>query len=275
MGFGAADFNNDQLIDIFATNFGPAPPPLGNQPHAFYLKSGNLVGPPPPIYTDFAGFLGLAGLEFGWGATAPDFDNDGFADLYFNGSMPQGGALGNPGRMFVNQLPATAALQDITTTLPASANLSTRFTSGTAAGDFDNDGDVDLVVVTDASFGASGVPLVLRNQIAQSNNPPNSLTICVQGDPVGGNSNRDGVGARVAVGATIRGTAVTQFREVYGGGSFLSHDSQWLVFGLDDATITTLLAVWWPDNTIEFFPNATANQQIRLVQGSGAIQQGC
>ncbi|MCH9651338.1 MAG: CRTAC1 family protein [Deltaproteobacteria bacterium] len=284
MGFAPADFNNDLLIDIFATNLGPnggvlLPP----QPQAFFLKQGTLTAPATPAYVDVAGFLGLAPLEFGWGAAAQDFNNDGWMDLYYAGSLPQAMIIdvppfvvgvGNPGRMFLNQLPAVAGFLDITTTLPPSANLATQFSSGVAAGDYDNDGDADLVVVTDTLGGTGGAPLLLNNRARQQTNPANSLTVCVQGDPSVG-SNRDGVGARIAVQAFVGGTNVIQVREVHAGSGYLSHHSQWQVFGMGNATTTTALVVWWPNNAVEFFPNVPPNRQIRLVQGSGAIAVGC
>ncbi|MCH9651340.1 MAG: CRTAC1 family protein [Deltaproteobacteria bacterium] len=274
MGFAPADFNNDLLVDIFATNVGSQNGMPAGSPHAFFLKQGPLVGPPNPNYVDLTVALGMNTLEFGWGATAQDWDNDGFTDLYYAGALPTFGIQSNPGRMFLNQLPAPGGFLDVTSTLPTSANLSNRFSSGVASADYDNDGDMDLVVATDSFGGTSGAPLLLRNQIRQQLNPPGSLTVCLQGDPTTG-TNRDGVGARIAVEAVIGGTAQLQFKEVYAGSGLLSHNSQWQVFGLGNATTTTRLAVWWPNNVIEFFPNVGPNQQVRLVQGTGAIQPGC
>ncbi len=265
MGFGQADFNNDLLVDIFTTNFGTA---LA-APHAFWAKLGTLNPVPPPTYVDAAVPVGVAGLEFGWGATAQDFDEDGFADLYFAGALPQFGIIGaplaNPGRMLLNQFGAgIIPFNDITATLPASANLSNRFSSGVAAADYDNDGDVDVVVQTDVLGGGNGAPLLLNNQGVDANN---TLTVCVRGTTV----NRDGVGARIGVG----NGSFLQLQEVYSGNGYLSMDSQWQTFGLGAATVTTTLAVWWPNGVVENFPNATANQQVLLVEGTGVLQPGC
>ena len=265
MGFAQADFNNDQLVDLFVTNLGTSGPAA----HAFWVKTGTLNPTPPPTYIDFAAAVGVAGLEFGWGATAQDFDRDGWADLYFAGALPQFGVIGpplaNPGRMLLNQLGlGVVPFLDVTATLPASANLQNRFSSGVAAADYDNDGDVDLVVQTDVAGGGNGAPLLLANQGIDANG---WLTVCVQGTT----TNRDGVGARIGVG----NGSVLQVREVYSGNGYLSSDSQWHTFGMGTATNTNLLAVWWPNGTLEIFPNTTSNQQVLLVEGSGVVQPGC
>lgn len=264
MGFAQADFNNDQLVDIFTTNLGPS----GPAPHALWVKTGTLNPVPPPVYLDGAVPVGVANLEFGWGATAQDFDLDGWADLYFTGALPQFGIIGaplaNPGRLLINQVGAgIIPFADITATLPASANLQNSFSSGVAAADYDNDGDVDIVVQTDVLGGGTGAPLLLANQGTANN----SITVCVRGTTV----NRDGVGARIGVGTA----AALQLREVYSGNGYLSMDSQWKTFGLGPATATTTLAVWWPNGVLEIFPNAAANQQVLLVEGSGILQPGC
>ena len=64
-------------------------------------------------------------------------------------------------------------------------------------------------------------------------------------------------------------------RKVYSGNGYLSSDSQWHTFGMGTATNTNLLAVWWPNGTLEIFPNTTTNQQVLLVEGSGVVQPGC
>ena len=264
MGFGQADFNNDLLTDLFTTNAG------GGAPHAFWVKTGTLNPLPPPTYFDAAPIVGVTGLEFAWGTTAQDFDLDGYADLYMAGALPQfgiiGPGLGNPGRLLINQLGlGIIPFSDITATLPATANLAGQFASGVASADYDNDGDVDLVVQTDVFGGTGGAPLLLNNQGSAAGN--NSLTVCVRGTT----SNRDGVGARIAVG----NGSFNQLREIYAGNGYLSMDSQWKTFGLGAATSTSILAVWWPNGAVEIFPNVAANQQVLLVEGSGIVQPGC
>ena len=92
--------------------------------------------------------------------------------------------------------------------------------------------------------------------------PSNWLTVKVQGATA---TNRDGVGARIAV----RANGMTQVREVYAGSSFLSMDSQWQTFGVGNATATSLLVVWWPGGVLETFPNVPVNQLVTLVEGQG------
>lgn len=277
MGLAPADFNNDLRTDVFATNTGTALPAYQA---ALFLKLGTQLCPtPPPTYLDVAPAVVVPNQEFGWGATAQDWDNDGFADLFWAGALPTftlpagpvigpGPGGGNPGTLLFNQLPGAVVFADFSASLPPSINLANKFSSGVAAADYDNDGDVDIVIQTDTfnPIGPSvgGAPVLLENQ----GHPTNSwLRVRLRGAAPGAGSNRDGIGARIAV----RDATRTQLREVHAGSSFMSMDSQWQSFGLGASTATSLLAVWWPTGVIETYPNVAANQTVTLVEGAGTV----
>ncbi len=260
MGVAPADIDNDLQTDVFVSNTGNALPAFQ---HAWFYKAGTLCPTPAPSYVNVSSFLINPTQEFGWGATAQDFNNDTWTDLFFAGALPQVGFIGpgptggNPGTLLFNRLPTNVVFDDQTASLPASVNLANKFSSGVAAADYDNDGDVDLVIQTDTYAGVGGAPVLLRNR----GNVRHWLRVRLRGTT----SNRDGIGARIAVGIP----GVTQLEEVYAGSSFLSMDSQWPTFGLDTAAATTLLGVWWPSGLIETYPNVAANQTITLVEGNG------
>jgi hypothetical protein len=253
MGLALADFDRNRRTDIFVSNSGTG----GAQPHALYrsLPSGQ--------YVDVAATTGVAGPSpspsdfFGWGCTAQDFDNDARADLFLAGNGvagPGGGGptpnpgtllLWEPGVAFVDQ---SAAL---------GVDLTNRFTSGVAAADYDNDGRVDIAVATDALNGDQGIPILLRNTTVSDNR---WVTVRLTGDGI--TTNRDAVGARVAV---IYGTPpnrVIQVREVLAGSSFLSMDSKWQTFGLGplNPAAPIYVAVDWPSGPQT--PNDLANWTV-------------
>jgi hypothetical protein len=252
MGFGPADFDNDGDVDIFVTNSGTSFIPA--------FTHGLFENQCDGTYRDVAGGAGVARFEFGWGCAMTDFDNDGYADIFAAGSMPVGGfrvlgnGSGNPGKLFFNDRDGT--FSDFSDSLPV--RLAWRFTSGVAHGDFDHDGFSDLVVVAE-SFGTDiGRPVLLRNE----GNGNRSVTIQLEGTM----SNRDAVGANVEV---VAGELM-QRKEVYAGTSFLSMDSQWLIFGIGGHGRTDRILVRWPSGLVERFENVDAGRTVKLVEGQGA-----
>ena len=249
MGVGPADYDNDGDIDIFVTNLGTTPP--GIFKHALYRNNGN------GTYTNVAAVANAAAYEFGWGCTFTDFDNDGYADIFFAGSLPGAGfgiigpGLGNPGTMLFNN--GSGGFIDHTSSMPL--DLSSHFTSGVAQGDYDNDGFADVVVALTAYGNTSGQPVLYHNL----GNDQNWVKLKLEGTT----SNRDAVGARVDVAAG----ALSQTKEVYAGTSFLSMDSQWLTFGIGEAEATDSVTVRWPNGVSETFDNVQAGQTVTLVEG--------
>ena len=247
MGVAPGDYDNDGDIDHFVTN-------LGNgfaRFHALYRNNGDNT------YTNVAGQAGAANFEFGWGATMTDFDNDGYVDIFFAGACPAfmiGPGAGNPGTMLFNRGDGTFA--NHTSDMPT--NLASRSTSGVAAGDYDNDGFMDIVVAADAYRDDPGGPTIFHNL----GNDNHWLTIKLRGTV----SNRDAVGARVRVTAG----GMTRTKEVYAGMSFLSQDSMWLTFGLGSSDSVETVEVRWPRGLVETIKDVPSDQAITLVEGENS-----
>ena len=249
MSWGPGDIDNDGDIDLFVTNYGGANEFLGRRfPHALWRNNGD------GTYTNVTEQAETADFEFGWGCTLQDYDNDGLVDLFFAGSDPLndhiGPGWGNPGTLLINNGDVT--FSDRTASMPI--DLSSHYASGVAAADYDNDGRVDVVVATEALNGFSARPVLLRNRAAAGN----WLGIRLQGTV----SNRDAVGARVEITAG----QLRQTREVYAGTGFLSMDSQWLHFGLGDATTIDRLRITWPSGKIHVQEDLDPNQLLTVVE---------
>ena len=250
MAIAPGDYDNDGDQDFFATNFGVAV----DAPHAFFQNNGD------GTYTNIAAELGLADWEFGWGATLTDFDNDGFLDLYFAGAFPLAGEIGpgrgNPGRLFFNDGEGGFIQADQAET---GGDLSSRYTSGVAQGDFNSDGFADLIVMTTTQLAPQsgevidlGTPLLLENTA----NDNNWLTVRLEGTQ----SNRSAIGAVVRVTTTDS----TQIREVRAGSSFASSESPWPSFGLGDNT-EAQVTIEWPSGEVQTL-SVQANQLITVTE---------
>jgi hypothetical protein len=128
---------------------------------------------------------------------------------------------------------------------------------GLAAGDIDNDGDLDLLVTNNGETAD-----LLRNDLARR-------ASALQVRLVGTGMNRDAIGARVRV--TTGST--TQRRDVLAGSSYLSQHDLRLHFGLGAATEADVLEVRWPSGKTETIRGVPAGQIITLQEGKGIVSR--
>jgi hypothetical protein len=140
---------------------------------------------------------------------------------------------------------------------------------GMAYGDFDNDGDLDIVMNTNpGDCGKASVPPVLyRNDLAQGRN---WLAV----ELVGTRCNREAVGSEVHVRCAggARGTPYRAMRHATIGSGYASQNSHRLQFGLgQDHSIVGALTVRWPGGGEQTIENIRANQWIRITQGGDVV----
>ncbi len=249
------DYDNDTDMDLFATNLGllfsgDLIPFFANQPHGFFER--NTDG----TFISVESQVGIHPLaeHFGWGGSFADFNNDGWEDLIFAGNIPQPpfGQLGNPGYLFINQGNKTFRRDE----LPV--NLGSKFSTGLATADYNNDGFVDVVISNGAyTADPNPTPVLLKN----CPNRNSWLTIRL----VGTDSNRSAVGARVQL--ELPGRILT--KEVRAGSSFLSQDSPWLTFGLNKSRRVNRMKIIWPSGLVEQFVNIRSRRILTVVEGQG------
>ena len=247
MGVAIGDFNGDGRLDVFKTHFADDIP-------ALYRNLGK------GLFEDVAtaSGVGVQNRYVEWGAGMPDLDNDGRPDLlYVTGNvypeveavMPQYPHRG-PRVVFHNRDGATFEDVSARSGPGATAAHSSR---GAAFGDFDNDGDIDVLV-----FNMNEPPSLLRNDYA---GPNHWIGVKLEGTT----SNR------AAIGATVRVTAGgrTQARAVLSQSSYYSHDDLRLHFGLGAATAAERIEVTWPSGKIETLTNAAGGRVVRIKEGAG------
>ncbi len=253
MALTIADYDNDGDLDFFATGLGSFfnsiyPGILSEQ--VLFRNNGD------GTFSDVTYAAGLGGLEWGWGASFADFDNDGDEDLLAAGSMPPmfgviGPGLASPGRLYENDGAGGF-------TCTQTFGLEFDYTSGLAVADFDGDGFQDAVITTSPyAPGTRDTPVLLHND----GNANHWLTVKL----VGTSSNRDGVGAVVR--AKLK--QEIQVKQVQAGTSFASGNGLLLTFGLGRRDSVDL-KVTWPSGLVEEFDDIQGDQLVTLVEGEGA-----
>jgi enediyne biosynthesis protein E4 len=197
-----------------------------------------------------------------FGARFVDYDNDGTRDLFLaNGHVLDnielyraGTKYAEPKLMFRNT--GGGIFENVSHRLGPDFQLP-RVSRGAAIGDFDNDGDLDILV-----NNCGQMPQLLRNDGGNANH---WLEIFL----IGTKSNRDGVGARVKVSA---GDLVL-YDQRKGGMSYQSAQDPRLHFGLGKQATVEALEIIWPSGTITNLSKLKSNQIVTVKEGVGVVER--
>ena len=246
MGVAAEDFDGDGDEDLFVTN-------LPRETSTLYLNQAKAQFHDA---TDAWGLGTPSAARTGFGAAFFDYDHDGRLDLFVaNGAVTIVEALRGRPYPFqeTSQLfrhPGAPPFEDVS----ARAGLTVAEVSrGVAAGDVDNDGDLDLLVTNN-----NGTPRLWLNTAERRGR---FLQVRLRGTA----DNRDGIGARVDV---VRAGAPTLRRRVRTDGSYLAAGDPRVHFGLGSARAEEIV-VRWPGGGHESWPAGGADRMITLIQGTG------
>ena len=256
MGVSAGDYDHDGNLDILKSNF-------AGDTHSLYRNQGdgNFED------TTFASGLGVNTKYLGWGCGFFDMDNDGWLDiLVCNGHVyPEVEQLKTEAayaqRKLLYKNLRNGRFEDVS--FKAGPGISTPATArGCAFGDFDNDGDLDIVVNT-----VNDYPQLIRCDSTTKNNWIKVRTI-------GTKSNRSAIGARIRCVSRSPESSkpLEQIDEVRSGGSYFSQNDLRVHFGLGKAEKVDLIEIRWPSSQIDTIKNVAANRVIYVREGTGIVK---
>ena len=250
MGVAFADYDNDGRLDATVSNF-------QNETNTLYHNEGDNFFVDATIP---AGIAEHTHRYLGWGIGFFDYDNDGYKDIFVaNGhtmdniaEVERGTTAPQQNLLFRNL--GDGRFADVTAQMGAGFALR-KISRAAAFGDYDNDGDIDILVTNWNQTAA-----LLRNDGGNRNN-------WIQIQTIGTQSNRSGIGARIKV---VTGE-LTQYAEVQSSGSYLAFSDLRVHFGLKDAETVDLLEIRWPSGKIETTANLRANQRFIAVEGQEIV----
>ncbi len=251
MGVTAGDFNRDGWLDIFKTNF-------SEDTSSLYLNT------PKGIFEDvtFSAGLGVNTRWLGWGCGFIDVDNDGWIDIFLvNGHVyPEVEQLAETRyaqRKVLYHNLRNGRFADVST-FAGGAVMDPNASRGSAFGDFDNDGDIDVLINS-----VNAPPQLLR---AESSNQNNWIKI----KAIGVKSNRNGIGARLKC-ITEDGSQIDEIRS---GGSYYSQSDLRVHFGLGENKRVKAIVIQWPSGQVDTLNNIVANQIITVKEKVGLVRKG-
>ena len=251
MGVDAADYDGSGRPSVIIGNF-------TNESMALYHNDGS------GLFTDEAATSGIGKLSaqsLTFATFFFDYDLDGLLDVFAaNGHVSDDIAVvqpnvkyAQPPHVFHNK--GKKKFEEVTAKL-GKAMQRAIVGRGAAYGDFDNDGDLDLLITSN-----NGPVRLLRNDNANQND-------LLRVKLVGSKANRDGIGATVTV-KTSKGAKEQQM--VRTGSSYASQSELPLVFGLGtpDQNVTLTVDVSWPGGGKDSVSNIKPNQSIVIQEGKG------
>ena len=252
MGIDAGDFENSGRPGVAITNF-------DNEMIGLYQASGR------GTFDDIAMAAGIGAASrttLGFGCAFFDANLDGLLDLAVaNGHIDETvrNIRGNVGyaqapQLFLNE--GGGKFRDVA--LEAGGGFALPIVGrGLAYGDFDKDGDLDLLITTN-----NGPAYLYRNDQEAGNHS-------VRFRLVGTRSNRDGVGATVRV--SLSGQQ--QMRLVRGGSSYLSQSELPVTFGIGRSERIERVTIQWPSGRGEEYKNLAAGRTYEVIEGKGLTEQ--
>jgi len=239
MGVHLADYDGDMLPDLLVTNF-------QWETNTLYRNMGGATF----LDETFNAGFGKSSIPYlSWGTQFFDVDNDGDRDAFIaSGHLEsdveiyENTTFAQRNQLFLND--GSGRFEEIIP-IQGSALDERQVSRGAAFGDYDDDGDIDILVAN-----VSERPQLLRNDTVGAGH---WLRLRLEGT----RSNRSAIGARV----TLKAGSQQASAEVATGGSYLSQSDLRLHFGLGSATVVDSVSVSWPSGVVQVLTHVAVDQQ--------------
>ena len=249
MGVDAADYDGSGSASLLITNF-------SNQMLSLYHNEGNglFVDEAPSSEVGRASLLTL-----GFGCFFFDYDNDGWPDIFVADGhiedeierVQKRVSYAEPPHLFRNL--GHGKFEEVTTKMGAGF-AAPKVARGAAYADIDNDGALDILLMTNG-----GAPHLYHNEGGTNQ----SVRIKLAGTK----SNRNGIGAVVRVAAG----GEKQWQMLRSGSSYLSSSELVLTFGLGSRTNVDSIEIQWPSGQVDKLLNTSSGQTVTIAEGKGII----